>query len=81
MVQTMTKSKQPNFETNLEQLDKIVTDLEQGQLPLDQSLKAFEQGVKLIRDCQKALKDAEQKVQILTDGPDGHELSDLNAPE
>ena len=77
----MSKSKQPNFETNLEQLDKIVTDLEQGQLPLDQSLKAFEQGIKLIRDCQDALKDAEQKVKILTDGPNGHELSDLNASE
>ncbi len=54
------------FEKSLKNLEKIVAELEGGQLPLDKSLAQFESGIKLIRDCQKALQTAEQKVQILT---------------
>tara|TARA_B100000989_G_scaffold295608_1_gene277035 strand:+ start:203 stop:445 length:243 start_codon:yes stop_codon:yes gene_type:complete len=54
-----------DFEGALEKLETLVDDMETGELSLEDSLKAFEEGIKLTRDCQKALKDAEQKVQIL----------------
>lgn len=57
--------KQPEFETALAELEKLVETMEQGDLSLDESLKQFERGVQLTRSCQQALKDAEQKVQIL----------------
>lgn len=60
------KSDNFNFEKSLQQLDKIVAKMEQGDIPLEQSLKHFEEGIELIRLCQKALSDAEQKVEILT---------------
>jgi exodeoxyribonuclease VII small subunit len=61
-------SKQPNLEKSLADLEKIVTQLEEGDIPLEQALKQFEKGVKLSRDCQTALQAAEQKVQILMNG-------------
>lgn len=54
-----------DFEKALADLESIVEKLEQGDLPLDESLKAFERGVELTRHCQAALKQAEQKVEIL----------------
>lgn len=54
-----------NFETALEELNEIVTKMEQGGLSLEDSLKCFEKGIALTRRCQKALQEAEQKVQIL----------------
>ncbi|WP_299202158.1 exodeoxyribonuclease VII small subunit [uncultured Amphritea sp.] len=59
------KKKTPDFETSLAQLESMVTQLEQGELSLEQSLQTFEQGVRLTRDCQSILADAEQKVQML----------------
>ncbi len=56
------------FESALERLEKIVQDLEQGDLPLEQSLKLFEEGVKLARVCTKRLEEAERKVEILLEG-------------
>ncbi len=53
------------FEESLEELEQIVEQMEQGDISLEQSLKAFERGIKLTRTCQKALQEAEQKVQIL----------------
>lgn len=53
------------FEESLAELERLVERMEQGNLPLEESLKLFEQGVQLTRSCQKALKEAEQKVQIL----------------
>jgi len=55
----------PDFETSLAELEAIVEKLEQGDLSLDDSLKHFERGVQLTRACQTALKQAEQKVEIL----------------
>lgn len=55
-----------DFEKSLEQLNKLVERMERGNLPLEESLKYFEQGVNLIRQCQTALTQAEQKVQILS---------------
>ncbi|MEH6549191.1 MAG: exodeoxyribonuclease VII small subunit [Pseudomonadales bacterium] len=58
-------TKKPDFESSLGELEQIVEQLEQGDLSLEQSLAAFEQGVKLTNLCQDALSKAEQKVQIL----------------
>ncbi len=58
-------SKSINFEKALDQLEELVDDMENGDLTLEQSLKAFEQGIKLTRNCQSALTKAEQKVQLL----------------
>lgn len=58
--------KSVDFEKQLEQLESLVTALESGDLSLEDSMKSFEQGIKLARECQQALKDAEQRVEILT---------------
>ncbi len=54
-----------HFEESLAELEQLVERMEQGNLPLEDALKLFERGVQLTRTCQKALKEAEQKVQIL----------------
>jgi exodeoxyribonuclease VII small subunit len=54
-----------DFEAAMRDLEEIVERLEHGDLPLEESLKAFERGIMLTRNCQTALKDAEQKVEIL----------------
>ncbi len=61
----MPKAKKIDFEASLGQLEQLVEQMEDGELSLEESLKAFEQGVKLTRECQQALKQAEQKVQLL----------------
>jgi len=61
------KKKMPAFEEALKDLESIVERMEQGELSLEESLLSFEQGIKLTRTCQDALKDAEQKVNILID--------------
>ncbi|MBU2510570.1 exodeoxyribonuclease VII small subunit [bacterium] len=53
------------FEKNLEQLEKIVESLEDGTATLDQSLKAFEKGIKLSKACHDELNKAEKKIEIL----------------
>ncbi|MDD2740024.1 MAG: exodeoxyribonuclease VII small subunit [Methylomonas lenta] len=53
------------FEDAMEELEKLVEQMERGDISLEESLKSFERGVKLTRTCQQALQDAEQKVQIL----------------
>ena len=60
-----TKNSQ-NFETSLEELERIVRELERGDLPLEKSLELFEQGVKLSRACQERLNEAERRIEILT---------------
>lgn len=55
----------PDLEKSLAELEKIVARLEAGDLPLDESLKQFERGVALTRQCQAALRNAEQKVEML----------------
>ena len=57
-----------DLEKSLAELEAIVEQLESGELPLDKSLKEFERGVRLSRECQGALKDAEQRVQVLMGG-------------
>ncbi|MFK8138175.1 MAG: exodeoxyribonuclease VII small subunit [Bdellovibrionales bacterium] len=54
-----------SFEKNLKRLEEIVEEMENSELSLDKSLKHFEEGVKLSKDCNKELESAEQKVQML----------------
>jgi exodeoxyribonuclease VII small subunit len=55
----------PNFEANLDQLEQIVKQLEKGELPLEQSLQLFENGMRLSADCKRQLEEAESRVEIL----------------
>lgn len=84
----MSSPKPKNFESSLEELERIVRELEQGELTLEKSLELFEQGVKLSRECQERLNQAERRIEILMRDnqgratvsafdPDG-ELSDEN---
>ena len=56
-----------DFEGALEQLEELVASMEDGELSLEDSLKYFEKGVKLHRQCHSALTDAEQRVNILSE--------------
>lgn len=56
---------EPNFEKDLERLEAVVAALEEGGLPLDEALKRFEEGVRLHRRCEKALAEAERKIEML----------------
>lgn len=66
-----------DFEASLKQLEEIVNKMEQGQLSLEQSLGAFEQGVQLTRQCQTTLKQAEQRVSKLMPKDDSYTLDDF----
>ena len=68
---TRQKPAAPDFEAALAELEAIVARLEQGELPLEESLRQFERGVVLTRLCQKALGQAEQKIRVLSKGPEG----------
>ena len=68
------KKNSKSIEARLIELEAILEELESGELELDQALKRFEQGVKLSRECQKTLEDAEMKIKILMD----NELKDTD---
>jgi len=76
-----TLSKTPDFEASLAQLEKLVARLESGELGLEESLKAFEEGVKLTRQCQETLNTAQQKVQQLMEKNGKATLQDANLNE
>ena len=60
------KNEQPqSFEASLEGLEEIVQQLEGGDLPLEKSLELFEQGIKLSRQCQERLSQAERRIEVL----------------
>ncbi|MBI4116056.1 MAG: exodeoxyribonuclease VII small subunit [Candidatus Omnitrophica bacterium] len=59
------------FEKALERLEKIVEELEEGNIPLEDALKKYEEGVKLSRVCSERLTQAEKKIQVLTKTLDG----------
>lgn len=70
------KSTAPSsFESQLATLERIVRELERGDLPLEQSLDLFEQGVKLSRECQERLNEAERRIEVLLRGGDGATLA------
>jgi exodeoxyribonuclease VII small subunit len=62
-----------DFEQSMTELEALVERLEHGDLPLEESLRAFERGVELTRSCQQALRQAEQKVELLLARADGTE--------
>jgi len=68
--------KKPNFEKSLEELESLVIRLESGELSLEDSLETFEKGIKLTRNCQTALQEAEQKVDLLLKQSDGSLVSE-----
>ena len=67
----MKTSAPSSFEAQLATLGRIVRELEHGDLPLEQSLDLFEQGVKLSRECQERLNEAERRIEVLLRGGDG----------
>ena len=77
----MSATKNVNLEKALADLESLVEELETGDLPLEKAMKKFEDGIKLTRACQAALKDAEQKVQILLKTAGGESLEDFETEE
>ncbi|OOF38623.1 exodeoxyribonuclease VII small subunit [Rodentibacter rarus] len=71
----------PDFESTLAQLETIVSRLESGELPLEESLKEFEQGIQLAQLGQERLKQAEQRIQILLQKSDTAPLSEYEGKE
>ncbi|HSG58774.1 MAG TPA: exodeoxyribonuclease VII small subunit [Woeseiaceae bacterium] len=78
----MSAKKSIDLEKALSDLETIVEELESGDLPLEKAMKRFEDGIKLTRSCQAALKEAEQKVEILLKSAGGEdELEEFVADE
>jgi len=73
--------KMKDFESNLKQLEEIVSKLEGGELTLDQAMELFEEGVKLSRFCNAKLEEAEQKVEVLIKSADGTLVETPFAPQ
>ena len=64
-------SKKPTFEENMQRLELIVRRMEQGDVPLEESLKLFQEGTELVRKCTELLDNAKMQVQLVTNGPNG----------
>ena len=77
----MSAAKKLNLEKALTDLEELVEELESGDLPLEKAMKKFEDGIKLTRGCQTALKEAEQKVEILLKSAGGEELEDFEVKD
>ncbi|MGI9233280.1 MAG: exodeoxyribonuclease VII small subunit [Woeseiaceae bacterium] len=73
----MSSAKKFNLEKSLSDLEALVEELESGDLPLEKAMKKFEDGIKLTRGCQNALKEAEQKVEILLKSAGSEDLDDF----
>ena len=69
------------FEASLDELEKIVKQLEDGDLPLEKSLKLFEDGVKLSRECRERLIHAERRIEVLLKDADGNLTLESLDPE
>ena len=70
----MTKKETVNFEVSLQKLEKIIEKLEDGDISLEESVKSFEEGIGLVKECQKQLSQAELKVKKLLDSGDTVDL-------
>jgi exodeoxyribonuclease VII small subunit len=77
----MSAKKTVNLEKSLTDLENLVEELESGELPLEKAMKKFEEGIKLTRSCQTALRDAEQKVEVLLKSAGGESLEDFAGEE
>lgn len=72
--------KRLSFEENMQRLEQIVRTLEQGNAPLEESLKLFQEGTELVRKCQDLLVSAQLQVKMITEGIDGAPVEvDFNA--
>ena len=69
------------FETSLTELEAIVAKLENGDLPLEESLDLFEQGIKLSRECRERLSKAERRIEVLLKDADGNLSANEMQPE
>ena len=69
----MADDKPFDLEKSLEALEALIEELESGELPLERAMQKFEEGVRLTRSCQAALKEAEQRVEILLKSAGGEE--------
>ncbi len=78
---TAAEQQPPEFEQALAELESLVGRLEQGDLPLEEALRVFERGVQLTRQCQNALKAAQQRVEMLTQRDGQAEIEPFTAPE
>lgn len=63
--------KKQSFEQSMERLEQIVRAMERGDVPLDESLKLFQEGTALVQSCGKLLEDAEMKINKIVVGDDG----------
>ncbi len=68
MSKTSKNAAEPSFESALAELEKIVEAMEEGQMPLEQSLGAYKRGAELLKFCQTQLQDAQQQVKMLENG-------------
>lgn len=76
------RMKEMSFENAMKKIESIVDELEQGDLPLEESLKRFEEAVKLARVCHKKLESAEKKInKLIKTGGDKFELEPFEEPE
>lgn len=80
MASSKKTEKNIDFEAALTELNQIVEQMEHGNLSLEDSLKSFERGIYLSRSCQNALKNAEQKVQILMEQSGQSTLTSFSHP-
>ena len=69
----------PDFEKTLAELEKLVVNLEEGDLSLDESLSGFKHGIELTRQCQAALDNAQQTVELLTNTQDEDSLKPFDS--
>ena len=67
----MVEANGKTFEESLNELEKIATNLENGELGLEEAIKEFEKGMKLSKECTEKLDDAEKRINILVQGEDG----------
>lgn len=76
----MAERKKVSFEESCVRLEEIISKLEDEKLSLDESVKLYEEGMKLVTKCNKELSDAERKIKILTRGEDG-QISEVEITE
>lgn len=72
---TTNEAQSRTFEASLEALERIVRELERGDLPLEKSLELFEQGIRLSRECQERLSQAERRIEVLMRDNQGRLIS------
>ena len=75
------RKKTSDFETTIAELETLVDEMEHGDISLEDSLEKFERGIELTRTCQKALQEAEQKVQMLVEKKNADTLVDVKNEE